>query len=57
MEAGGAVSEAAGGGSVAVVVVGSDLVVFEERGLRDGLERVYFVVMRVCCGSRSVGGW
>ena len=30
---------------------------FEERGLRVGLQRVYFVVMRVCCGVRLVCGW
>jgi hypothetical protein len=50
-----AVSEAAVGESVVVVaVVGSDLGVLVGRGLRVGLERVYFVVMRVCGGVSSM---
>ena len=42
------------GGSV-VGAAGSDFVVLEARALRVGLERVYFVVMRVYYIARSVG--
>lgn len=44
-------SGAAAAGSV-VGAVASDFGVFEARALRLGLERVYFVVMRVCCVVR-----
>jgi hypothetical protein len=44
----------AAGGSV-VGAAGSDFVVLEARALSVGLERVYFVVMRVCYIVRSVG--
>jgi hypothetical protein len=43
------------GGSV-VSAAGSDFVALEARALRVGLERVYFVVIRVYYIVRSIGG-